>query len=64
MSSTSASRFSALRAAILVALRLVKLAVMSVAMKPGATAFTVTPSRPTSRARLRVKPIIDALVAP
>ena len=33
-------------------------------MKPGATAFTLTPMRPTSRASDRVKPIIEALVAP
>ena len=31
--------------------------------KTGATAFTVMPSRPTSRASERVNPIIDALVA-
>ena len=36
---------------------------MSVANKPGATAFTVMPNRPTSRASERVKPIIEALVA-
>ena len=42
----------------------VRLCVMSVSIKPGATALTVMSSRPTSRARLRVKPSIDALVAP
>ena len=35
--------------------------VISVSMKPGATALTVMPSRPTSRARLRVKPSIAGL---
>ena len=32
-------------------------------MKPGATALTVIPSGPTSRASERVKPIRDAFVA-
>ena len=36
---------------------------MSVATKPGATEFTVTPARPTSRASERVKPSIAAFVA-
>ena len=38
--------------------------VISVSTNPGATALTVTPGRPTSRASERVKPTIDALVAP
>ena len=37
---------------------------MSVSRKPGAIEFTVTPMRPTSRASERVKPSIEALVAP
>ena len=36
---------------------------MSVSTNPGATALTVMPSWPTSRASERVKPTSDALVA-
>src|ERR1700675_664732 len=35
----------------------------AVAIQPGATALTVIPRRPTSRARLRVSPTIAALAA-
>ena len=38
-------------------------AVMSVAMKPGATAFTVIPRLPSSRAHTRVMPMTPAFVA-
>ena len=38
-------------------------AVMSVSMKPGATAFTVMPREATSRATDFVKPTIPALLA-
>jgi hypothetical protein len=41
-----------------------RLRVISVSIKPGATAFTVMPNGPTSRASERVKPTSDALVAP
>ena len=47
----------------LVALAGVRLWVISVAIKPGATALTVIPSFPTSRASERVKPSSEALVA-
>src|SRR5262249_52058707 len=63
-SSTSTSRRNALRPAICSRCSSVSPLVISVSTKPGATAFTVTPVRPTSRASDRVKPIIDALVAP
>ena len=38
-------------------------AVMSVWMKPGATAFAVTPNLPSSMARVLVKPCRPALAA-
>ena len=38
-------------------------AVMSVAMKPGATALAVTPNLPSSMARVLVKPCRPALAA-
>lgn len=38
-------------------------AVMSVTMKPGATAFAVTPNLPSSNARVLVKPCRPALAA-
>ena len=41
-----------------------ELSVISVSRKPGATALTLIPSGPTSRASDRVKPMIEALVAP
>src|SRR5581483_6479386 len=63
-SSISARRLSALRRAICCRCSSFRPWVISVSMKPGATAFTLMPMRPTSRARDRVKPISDALVAP
>src|SRR5204862_2695889 len=62
-SSTSGSRCSALRRATCSRFSPVIPCVISVSRKPGATAFTVTLSRPTSRASERVKPISDAFVA-
>ena len=38
-------------------------AVMSVAMKPGATALAVTPNWPSSMASVLVKPCMPALAA-
>ncbi|BDH57114.1 hypothetical protein MTP03_20530 [Tsukamurella sp. PLM1] len=37
--------------------------VISVAMKPGATALAVTPNRPSSNARVLVNPCMPALAA-
>src|SRR5882724_9915753 len=62
-SSTSANRRSALRRATCSRRSPSRPRVMSVSRKPGATAFTLTPRRPTSRASDRVNPIIAAFVA-
>lgn len=63
-SSASASRRSALRAAIRPVSSSPSVRVRSVAMKPGATTLTVIPSLPTSRARERENPSSAALLAP
>src|SRR2546427_4441770 len=63
-SSMSGRRRSALRRAICSRCAPSSPCVISVSRKPGATAFTVTPMPPTSRASERVKPISEALVAP
>src|SRR5438445_524805 len=63
-SSTSGRRRSALRRTICWRCSSSSPCVMSVSRKPGAIEFTVTPMRPTSRASDRVKPSIEALVAP
>jgi len=64
MSSLPASRRRALRRTICSRCALPMPSVMSVSMKPGATALTLMPAGPTSRASERVKPISEALVAP
>src|SRR3989441_1074744 len=63
-SSTSGRRRSALRRTICWRCSSSSPCVMSVSRKPGAIELTVTPMRPTSRASDRVKPSIEALVAP
>ncbi len=63
-SSGSARRRSAARRTTRSCCRSGSPSVMSVSMNPGATAFTVMPSLPTSRASARVKPTRDALLAP
>ena len=60
---TSAIRRSEFRRSILARASPYRLSVMSVAMKPGATAFTVMPAAPTSRARDPVNPLRAALLA-
>src|SRR5437867_2919433 len=62
-SSTSGNRPSALRRATCSRRSPSRPRVISVSRNPGATAFTVTPRRPTSRASDRVNPIKDAFVA-
>ena len=59
----SGSRRNALRPAMRARASSDRLCVNSVAMKPGAIAFTVIPSLPTSRASERVKPTSDDFVA-
>src|SRR5579863_6265688 len=64
MSSTWVMRLSALRRAICCRCSSLRPCVSSVSTKPATTAFTLTPTRSTSRARDLVKPISEALVAP
>src|SRR5579884_1962832 len=63
-SSTEASRRKELRRTTRSRCSSLIARVMSVSMKPGATALTLIPMRPTSRASERVKPTRDAFVAP
>jgi len=60
----AARRCSALRRMIFWRCSSLSPCVISVSTKPGATEFTFTPMRPTSRASDRVKPSREALVAP
>ena len=61
---TDEGRLSAERVWIRSRLTSLSPAVISVSKKPGATALTVTPRRPTSRASERVMPSMAALLAP
>ena len=63
-SSASASLRKALRPTMRFRCYSERLCVNSVSTKPGAIAFTVMPSLPTSRASDRVNPVAAALVAP
>src|SRR6516165_1475895 len=62
-SSTLTKRWSALRRTTCSRLCPLRLWVISVSIKPGATAFTLIARDPLSLARDLVKPTIDALVA-